>query len=248
MYKPAARLSALAQEANEAHAQAQAAIKTGVAHAERAGKALIRAKSNVEHGQWSGWLAQHFDGSERTAQIYMRLARKMPLLDDETRIAVADLSLREAVKKVSRPRMMNVTVLEKPIQFQPIRVTLDNPEPKSNPPRSSEHPPARVRPRPASVSPAPDCAKTGNLATRNVIAYQALPGAQTMLPHLAALVDYSRMQSPGDFALALASNQSVAAADLDRLVAWLSTSACELRRLATADGECAGGAVPLIDG
>jgi hypothetical protein len=45
-------------------------------HAIAAGHALIEAKALVAHGEWLAWVKEHCGFSERTAQIYMRLAEK----------------------------------------------------------------------------------------------------------------------------------------------------------------------------
>ena len=68
------KLAGLALEANEAHARAQDCFSRGVEHATRAGKALVKAKAQLGHGEWGRWLSDNFRGSERTAgsrQLYM---------------------------------------------------------------------------------------------------------------------------------------------------------------------------------
>ncbi len=101
-------LDAIAQRANAAHRLARDAAARAVEHAIESGRALIEAKSAVGHGNWGAWLADYFEGSERLAQLYCRLARQVPKLTDETRNAVADLSLREAVKAVSSTNMLSI--------------------------------------------------------------------------------------------------------------------------------------------
>lgn len=68
-------LPELATLANEAHARANEAGRSMVTHAIEAGDALTQAKQQVSHGDWRPWLEANFDGSERTAQDYMRIAR-----------------------------------------------------------------------------------------------------------------------------------------------------------------------------
>lgn len=108
-------LLGLAATANKAYAEAQVCFKSGVEHAMRAGRALIKAKAKLGHGAWYPWLANNFDGSERTAQLYMRLVRYSSLLDDETRNDVADLSLREAAEMVATPRRIVVSMVEETV-------------------------------------------------------------------------------------------------------------------------------------
>jgi len=67
-------LGALAGTANREHVAVIRARDEFVEHAIKAGEALIEAKAQVKHGEWRAWLEDHFDASERTAQIYMRVA------------------------------------------------------------------------------------------------------------------------------------------------------------------------------
>jgi hypothetical protein len=84
------RLPALA---DEIHVELEAADRdwhSAVGHAIAAGGLLTEAKALVKHGEWLPWVAANFPGSERTAQLYMRLAANPQL--------VADLpTVREAV-------------------------------------------------------------------------------------------------------------------------------------------------------
>jgi Protein of unknown function (DUF3102) len=57
---------------------------------------LIEAKAKVAHGQWLLWLTENCAMSERTARLYMRVARGSGLIEAENG-NVADLSLRGAV-------------------------------------------------------------------------------------------------------------------------------------------------------
>ena len=41
----------------------------------RLGKWLIAEKAKLRHGEWKEWLGRNFKGSQRTAQVYMKLAR-----------------------------------------------------------------------------------------------------------------------------------------------------------------------------
>jgi DNA repair exonuclease SbcCD ATPase subunit len=42
------------------------------------GKRLIEAKSQLEHGQWSKWLEEKVDFTDRTAQRFMKVANEFP--------------------------------------------------------------------------------------------------------------------------------------------------------------------------
>jgi Protein of unknown function (DUF3102) len=83
------RLAVLAAEVRTAHAGVLDAAKTVAERSVEAGKALIEAKSLVKHGEWLPWLKDHCQISERTAQLYMHVAKLG--LDSQT---VAEIGLR----------------------------------------------------------------------------------------------------------------------------------------------------------
>ena len=62
-------------------------------HAMAAGDLLIEAKAQLKHGQWLPWLAKHCVISERTAQLYVKLAKKRTTIEKEQIRNVADLTL-----------------------------------------------------------------------------------------------------------------------------------------------------------
>jgi hypothetical protein len=78
-------------------------VGEAMTHAIAAGNLLIDAKAKVPHGQWLSWLeANCCEISERTAQLYMRVAKELPKLDPEKAQRVADLSFRESVKQLAK--------------------------------------------------------------------------------------------------------------------------------------------------
>jgi hypothetical protein len=83
-----ASLATLAAEINREAGLADEAWALAVQHALRAGELLIQAKAELRHGEWLPWLRDNFERSERTAQLYMALARNPQ--------RVAGLSLRAA--------------------------------------------------------------------------------------------------------------------------------------------------------
>jgi phage N-6-adenine-methyltransferase len=93
-------LDNLAAEINAEHRACEAALKSGLGHALKAGDLLMEAKSRTGHGEWGRWLAKNFEGSERTAQAYMKVARELPGLEGEDPQRVADLSFRGALKEL----------------------------------------------------------------------------------------------------------------------------------------------------
>lgn len=63
-----------------------------------AGRLLNQAKGMVKHGDWREWLSVNTTMSERTAQLYMRFARKVDEIGGEEQAQrVADLSFRQAM-------------------------------------------------------------------------------------------------------------------------------------------------------
>lgn len=97
------RLNTLATRINEEHRRCEEAFRSTLEHALRAGELLIEAKDGVPHGSWEAWLADNFEGSLRTAQAYMRVARARKQFEDPKTQRVADLSLRKAIKELSTP-------------------------------------------------------------------------------------------------------------------------------------------------
>ena len=78
------------------HVAAAEKLSEALRHAMAAGDLLIEAKALVEHGQWLPWLKDHVDISERTAQLYMRVAKNRAEIEAQKRNDVADLTLNEA--------------------------------------------------------------------------------------------------------------------------------------------------------
>jgi hypothetical protein len=89
-------LTDLAVRIKAEHTAAAASLKDSVRHAIAAGELLIEAKALVPHGQWLPWLADHVSISERTAQLYMRVAKNRAEVEKRVRNGVADLTLNEA--------------------------------------------------------------------------------------------------------------------------------------------------------
>jgi DUF3102 family protein len=79
------------------HGACAAAIEQGCYHAITAGRLLAEAKAQLKHGGWLPWLRDHCGISQRTAQVYMQLARLVPNAQ-----RVADLPLRRAVLKLQQ--------------------------------------------------------------------------------------------------------------------------------------------------
>ena len=81
-------LKLLARSANVSHRWATASAGAAIAHMVAAGHALVQARDLCEEGGWLRWLRKSFDGSVRTAQRYMRVARHLPASKiDATRVS-----------------------------------------------------------------------------------------------------------------------------------------------------------------
>jgi hypothetical protein len=89
-------LTDLASRIRAEHEASAVAMKRSLEHAMAAGALLLEAKAQLKHGQWGPWLAEHCAMSDRTARLYMRLAKRRP--DIEKNGSVADLSARGAIE------------------------------------------------------------------------------------------------------------------------------------------------------
>lgn len=92
-----------AAEINEQHAACESSYGHALAHAFHAGRLLIEAKDQLGHGEWLPWLSENVAFSEDTAENYMRLARSSEQLEQANSERVRNLSIREALREISRP-------------------------------------------------------------------------------------------------------------------------------------------------
>jgi hypothetical protein len=128
------RLPILAVEIRREHEAAEAASKSSVEHAIAAGSLLIEAKEQVKHGEWLPWLAANCSVPDRTARLYMRLARNRAEIEAKS-ATVADLTLRGAIllltpdpgpedSPVAEPRALAPGEIELPINAVKFRKDL----------------------------------------------------------------------------------------------------------------------------
>ncbi len=95
----------LATEITREHEAACRAVRSGLAHARRAGDLLLEVKAGLEHGVWLPWLAEHCPTiAARTAQAYMRIAQRWPELEATKASRVADLPMRQALALLADAR------------------------------------------------------------------------------------------------------------------------------------------------
>ncbi len=66
----------LAERINAEHRDCALAADAAVRHAIRCGVLLREAKAEAGHGGWLNWLRENFEGSPRTAQLYMKTSRE----------------------------------------------------------------------------------------------------------------------------------------------------------------------------
>ncbi len=97
-------LDGLAKRINEEHRRCEGAVNAVLEHAMNAGDLLLEAKAQAPHGTWQGWLADHFDGSVRTAQAYMRVAARRDEVEATKTQSSAPLSLDSALRALSAPK------------------------------------------------------------------------------------------------------------------------------------------------
>ena len=85
-----AALASLAERIKAVHAEAERMAIASIDRALEAGRLLLEARDAVPHGGWLPWLKNNCALAERTAQLYMRMARQMALVPKSA--TVADLS------------------------------------------------------------------------------------------------------------------------------------------------------------
>jgi hypothetical protein len=91
-----------AEQINTHHHACEAAVGTALKHAVMCGALLTEQKRELPHGEWGGWLEENFEGSARTAQVYMRLHRKRELVEEiQNRRPSAHLSIEGAIRALA---------------------------------------------------------------------------------------------------------------------------------------------------
>lgn len=96
----ATKLELIATRANEAHRRVTAATETTLSLARHAGEILFEAKTELKHGDWLPWLEANFEGSPRTAQLYMRVFERWGEIAANTQRA-SHSSIRGALEGIA---------------------------------------------------------------------------------------------------------------------------------------------------
>jgi hypothetical protein len=111
-------LAEIAEKINAEHAQALDHARASITHARNAGVLLLEAKKRWGHGQWLPWLEANVQFSERTAQAYMRVAKRWPELEAKAQ-ATADLTIEDGLKLLASPK--TETIAEKAIPLPDLK-------------------------------------------------------------------------------------------------------------------------------
>jgi hypothetical protein len=93
----------LAAAINDEHRRCGEALLTALDHAMRAGDLLIQAKAEIGHGNWQAWIEENFEGSLRSAQDYMRLAKNRETIEAEKARSSAPLGIDRALRAIAAP-------------------------------------------------------------------------------------------------------------------------------------------------
>jgi hypothetical protein len=94
-------LADLAARIRTKHEAVRHAQKSALELAMAAGDMLLEAKSQLNHGQWSPWLQEYCAIPDRTARLYMRLAKNRKVIET---VDAVDLSISAAVRLLATPK------------------------------------------------------------------------------------------------------------------------------------------------
>jgi ParB-like chromosome segregation protein Spo0J len=93
--KPAHDLVALARKINAGHEAVQRLAGEALERARQTGQLLIRAKEQLDHGQWLPWLKENVKFSQQAANNYMRVAKGWGQITSASNFPA--MSIREAI-------------------------------------------------------------------------------------------------------------------------------------------------------
>src|SRR5262245_50637428 len=98
-------LEKIAAQIRYEHNAATNTAKSALRHAMAAGDLLLKAKAQVPHGEWLGWLSDNCPMiSVRTAQAYMQIARQRPKIEAANAQCIAHLSFTGAMRLAQAPK------------------------------------------------------------------------------------------------------------------------------------------------
>jgi DUF3102 family protein len=119
---PADDLADIAARVREAHAKFVDALRGGMVRAIEAGELLIQAKAKLKHGEWLPWLADQCGVPERSAQLYMRVARHRDTYLDAKSAKVSDLGIGQAMRLLAKPKPKQYVTIKTVSQTRQIAV------------------------------------------------------------------------------------------------------------------------------
>lgn len=97
----------IAKSINADLKKASDCIRKSLLHIRSAGERLIEAKQLVPHGTWLNWLDENTRLKDRTAQLYMQIARdwdQLQSLAEANAQNIADLGLQQAIQLLAKPK------------------------------------------------------------------------------------------------------------------------------------------------
>jgi hypothetical protein len=95
-------LTDLAARIRSSHEAMRQILHTAVKRAMDTGDMLLEAKAQLGHGEWMPWLRDHCTLPQRTANLYMRLAKGRAVI--EASGDIAGLTLNAAARLLAPPR------------------------------------------------------------------------------------------------------------------------------------------------
>jgi hypothetical protein len=165
----------LKKEINENHRLAQKAAGDAVERAILTGELLMQCKELLPHGRFESFVETHFEGSLRTAQLYMQAAKRLAECSKAQRIALlkSELSItgllefpkNGAVASGSPPAVTRGGAVKHPAQSQDARPDSISAKGKPGGGHTAPSTPTPASPGPASGEAAdygkcPNCAGT----------------------------------------------------------------------------------------
>jgi hypothetical protein len=203
-------LDALGVEIRSAVKSVEERWRGTLAAAIRLGELLIEAKAQLKHGQWLPWLEANFPKSEKSAQSYMRLARKSAEIADLPSVAAALATIaepRDDLPPAVEPEVARGEVV--PDDLPPA------PEPAADPPA----------PEPEPETPQPPPERLPSLAIPVREARANLRRARAIARNMAAA------PAPDDYDVARA-----ALVELDAVEVEMAALHADVRRMLSAEG------------
>jgi hypothetical protein len=121
----------LAAQINAEHEACLAAARDAITRAIEVGRLLSEAKSQLQHGEWAGWVEANCTFRQREARNYMRVYRHRRQIGN----GVADFgSLREAIAALTEPKALEPGLEPYPERaVEPEPVPEPAPEPEGEP-------------------------------------------------------------------------------------------------------------------